>query len=537
MAGAGLVVRDFEDGSGPPMSIALSPRLMRATPTYESLGYLARSMYAPMSFILPVMLSAASWMMGGVPWLTDLSFTCLIMICLVMLVVELYRFPLRFGIGGLILYGGVLIWFGYDYITHWMGHGEIDENMMFTAELIAKAVFCHCLFVFMMTLGLQIPYHRHLTRLVHAIPEPYTPTFYLWLALGFLLVGLLPYMLFTAEPFWVSIWRDMTGGYTGGGAQWLVGRTGNVNFNWGAYAAILLQIGQIGGLLAVFYALLLTQSPVSRLLCWAIWGFWMALAFGSGSRGQVVYMALPAIALIYLKNQAYAAALLKRISFRAYLGAGVFALVALMVIQFQGYYRTIGFTSEEADITRVEVFQLRGTSMFSEGLLGYALIPEYEDFFYDRFPGEMIVRPLPQTLYWFAVGPVPRALWTTKPIDPVWEWYNTAFTGGRHGISGTTISQGLVGYWYFRYGISGIIQGGLLLGWLMLVAERALQTAQGRPLRILMTLAFATWLFRIFRGMNFNSLYPLLIGGVLVYLVIVALNNMRGGNRTGPAGR
>ena len=162
--------------------------------------------------------------------------------------------------------------------------------------------------------------------------------------------------------------------------------------------------------------------------------------------------------------------------------------------------------------------------MFSEGLLGYKLIPEAEKHFYDTMPGMTLIRPMPQTIYWFMVGPIPRAFWTTKPIDPVWEWYNFAFTGGRHSTGGTTISQGLVGYWYFRYGIPGIIQGGILLGWLMLIAERALQTSAGKPMRVLFSLAFLTWLFRVFRGFNFNDLYPLIIGGILLFVVIKLLN-------------
>ena len=65
-----------------------------------------------------------------------------------------------------------------------------------------------------------------------------------------------------------------------------------------------------------------------------------------------------------------------------------------------------------------------------------------------------------------------------------------------------------------------MIQGGLLLGWLMIVAERALQTAGGRSISILMSMAFATWLFRCFRFFNFHELYPLLIGAAGSWAII-----------------
>lgn len=491
------------------------------------LGYLERSPYSPLALVLPLLISGASWILGGVSWMTDLSFIFLTGICMIYLGAELLAFPRRFGIGGIVLYGGVLIWFSYDYLSHWLGHDPTSAYMAFGPDVIAKATFAHCLFVLMMSVGLLVRFHRPLTRLIHAVPEPNYPTFYLWMIIGLFLVGLIPYLLFTAEPFHVSIWRDMTAGRTAGGARWTVGRTGNVNYAWGAYAALLVQLGQIGGQLAVFYALLVARNPMSKLLAWSMWGFYLALAFGSGSRGQVVFMALPLIALMFLKYQSFAATVLGRWSqylFRAYVFTTVVALGVLFIVQFQGIYRTIGFASEQAIAGDVSLLDIQGTSMFSEGMLGYALIPDEADFFYNSIPGEKLLRPIPQAIYWFLVGPIPRALWTTKPIDPAWEWYNTVYTGGRSTIAGTTISQGLVGYWYFRFGLAGVIQGGLLIGWLMSVAEKSLQHASGKPMRILMSLAFATWLFRIFRGVNFNSLYPILIGGALLYMVIHVYN-------------
>lgn len=490
----------------------------------DELGYLKRSPYAPLAFILPAFLSGASWAMGGQAWLTDIAFGLLTAICLTYLILELYSFPKRFGIGGLILYGGVLMWFSHDYFTHWLGHGFDNANEVFEPVILAKATFCHCLFILFISLGLYIPFYRPVVRVIHLVPEPNTQSFYLWMLLGLFFMGIAPYLFFTRESFFVSVWNDMWAMRSGGGARWTVGRTGNVNFSFGAYIAVLVQMGQIGGQLAVFYALLIARNNFSKLFAWSIWAFWMALAFGSGTRGQVLFMGLPAIALLYLKYQAIAAWLTQRLSLRAYLYTGLIALFILFLVQFQGFYRSEGVSSFETQSSSFKIFNLKGNTMFSEGLLGFALIPDVEKHFYDSVPGMTIVRPIPQTIYWFLVGPIPRALWTSKPIDPVWEWYNFAFTGGRHSTGGTTISQGLVGYWYFRYGIPGLIEGGLLLGWLMLVAEKALQRSEGMPMRVLFSLGFATWLFRVFRGMNFNDLYPLMIGGLMLFVIIKVVN-------------
>jgi hypothetical protein len=470
---------------------------------------------------MPTLLAGLSWVAGGQAWLTDIAFCFLTAICVVYLILELYYFPKRFGIGGIVLYGGVLVWFSHDYFSHWIGHG-VDINMdALEPIIIAKATFCHCLFVMFMCVGLYIPFFKRAVKLVHSVPEPNTRHFYVWMLLGLFAMGLMPYMFFTREPFLTSIWRDMWA-MRSGGTKWTVGRTGNINFSFGAYVSLFVQMGQIGGQLAVFYALLIARNPLSKIMGWMIWAFWMALAFGSGTRGEVLFMGLPAIGLLYLKYQAIAAGWMQRFSARAYIYSALFILITLFLVQFQGYFRNTGFETE--NVGKVKVFNLQGNTMFSEGLLGYHLVPEQMDFYYNRRPGEMLVRPIPQTLYWFTVGPIPRALWNNKPIDPVWSWYNYQYTGNDATVRGTTISQGLVGYWYFRYGINGLIQGGLLLGWLMLVSEKALQRSAGSPMHLMFSMALATWLFRTYRGVNFNNLYPILIGGFALFIVIKFLN-------------
>lgn len=460
--------------------------------------------------------------LGGLAWLTDIAFCTLTAVCVIYLILELYYFPKRFGIAGIILYGGVVIWFSHDYFSHWIGHGFGNANDVFEPIIIAKATFCHCLFILFMNIGLYIPFFRRMVKIVHAVPEPNASVFYLWMLIGLFVMGMIPYMFFTQDSFLVSVWNDMWAMRTGGGARWTVGRTGNINYNYGAYVSVLVQMGQIGGQLAVFYALLIARNPLSKIIAWSIWAFWMAMAFGSGTRGQVLFMGLPAIALLYLKYQSIAAFWMQKFSARAYIYAALFCLLTLFLVQFQGYYRNVGFESD--NVNNVDIFKLKGNTMFSEGLLGYVIIPDQLDFFYNTVPGEAIIRPIPQTLYWFSVGPVPRALWNSKPIDPAWQWYNYEYTGVDATVRGTTIAQGLVGYWYFRYGISGIIQGGLLLGWLMLVSEKALQRSAGSPMHLMFSLALGTWIFRSFRDMNFNDLYPIIIGGVMLYIIITFIN-------------
>jgi hypothetical protein len=133
---------------------------------------------------------------------------------------------------------------------------------------------------------------------------------------------------------------------------------------------------------------------------------------------------------------------------------------------------------------------------------------------------------MPQSIFWLVVGPIPRALWHDKPYDTVNVWYSDISTGEFDGVEGTTISNGAVGHPYIRYGPLGVVQFGLLYGWMMAIAERTLLRAIGQPMKILFTLAFATFVFRSFRDLWWHNLYPIMIGGVLLAVLVHMANKV-----------
>ena len=201
-----------------------------------------------------------------------------------------------------------------------------------------------------------------------------------------------------------------------------------------------------------------------------------------------------------------------------------------VVVQIQGTFRSGTGGLASADIEKLDVFKNQGNTMFSEGLLGYTLVPDPVPFFYaPHFPGEGFVVAIPQTVFDFLIGPIPRALWHDKPIDKLWSWYNMAYLGGGNGISGTTISHGLVGSWYFKFGLGGVIEGAILVGWLLGVSERALQNSNGEPLGMLMSLAFASWLFRTYRDFIFIDLYSLILGAIVLFVLVHLLRPILSG--------
>jgi len=477
---------------------------------------LQRPRWLPFAFIFPMLMAGISWITGGMSLATDCAFVLLTVLCAGALLIELINFPQKLGLGGCLLFGGILVWFCFDYLSNWLGHDFNGVGTSFGPQTIAKSAFFHCMFIFSAVCGLMIQRGRFMVKLLQAVPEPSSEKFYFVIMVILALIGISPFLLFTNKGFFDAVFTVMTAGRSDASLIWTVGRTGNLNYSWGAYVAQILQVGGISAQFSVFYALLIARSPILKAIAWGNWLFWLALGFGSGSRGELLFLALPAIFLIFMKYQAIAGHSGRRFSVRAYLPSLLLLLAVLAIAQVQLIYRNSGFADVDLRAAEGDLVKIQGNTMFSEGLDGFELIPDQRPFFYGDFPGEGLVRAMPQTAFWFLVGPIPRALWTEKPIDPAWAW-RAGGKGVADDMQGTTVSSGLVGYWYFRYGWMGVVQGGLLFGWLLVIGERAIQTSEGRPMRLLIALGFCIWLFRSFRDFNFVDLYPVLMGAVLLF--------------------
>jgi len=488
-----------------------------APPALQELPYVARSKLLILPFVLPVLTSAVSWLGGGIPALSDISFLLLTLACVGWLIEELVSFTRRFGVGGITLTGGVLLWFCHDYFTNWFGNSGSASALPFPAIILAKATFLTCLLVLCMIMGLYLPVWNRGLSWVTKIPEPRSHAVYPTLVFVACLIGLIPYFLFASEAWYITWWKSLWAGRSGG-FGFTVGRDGNVNYSWGAYLAQLMQIGQMGALLGVFYAVLIARSLPMKVFCWVYWVSFVLQSFGSGTRGEIAFSVLPVMGILFLKYQAKAAERFKKFSIPAYGFACVLGFITIVTIQIQITYRNVGF----GDVNFSEVkTKIEGNSMFTEGLSGMAIIPDYAPFLSNRFPGEGAVLAIPTTIKALVIGPIPRALWHSKPIDPLWLWYKSLVTGtASDNYEGTTVSTGLVGDWYFRYGIAGVIQGGLLMGWLYLMFERILLNSRGRPVQMMLAVSLLVFMFRSYRNFIFISLYPILIGTLGLVLLI-----------------
>jgi hypothetical protein len=485
-----------------------------------------RSGWTWMLFVVPLMGSGISWMVGGIPTITDFSFVLFTLISTGLFLNELLRINTRWGIGAMVVYGGAVVWFCYDYLANWF---MVRPSMLaiygVTYQTLAKGAFFTIMYVMFMSVGLNFKRPAWPEKFMLRTPEAKSANSQLVLILLAFVIGISPFFLFTAEPFYLAIWHQFLAGRSGTGPHWTVGRTGNLNYNYGGYVAQILQVGQAGGLLAVLYAILFAKNVVQKTISWAIWLLWLLLGIGGGTRGDVMACMLPPLAAFFLKYQSIAVAHFRRISFRAYLGAAAILVIILGIVQFQITFRNTGFT--RASFSNIK-FNIEGNSMFSESLTGFTLIPDRADFFYNKFGIQGYVWPLPNEAFWCIISPMPRAVWTSKPVDPAWAWYNKMVAHEVTGTEGTTIAAGGAGSWYIRYGPGGIIEGGFLVGWLVAFGERLLRHCTGRLNLFLFVLGWETWLFRAFRGFGYVDLDGLLVGFVALCMLTAILNLFTG---------
>lgn len=479
-----------------------------------------RSWIIPALSLVPLSFFTLSFFAGGISIVNSAGMLFLLGLVIAGLLNEAWSFSTRFGVGGLCLYGGTFVWILHDYLTRYLA--EQPEAYGFNDWAVTKACLSVGLFFTFACIGLNLTIGRRIERLfIRVWPESTSTNLLFGVATAAFIFGISPYFIFTRVPFYEAMYLDFIKGYGDTGTHWAVGKTGgNINFNFGAYIAQMFDVGALGALLAVFLVCMRRMGALASVAAAGMLSFWLLRSFGTGARGHVLYLVLPVLGAFFMRQHIMAAWRGRRFSGSAYaviLSALIFVLIA---ITYQAAMRTRGFS----DIFSFELseFRIDGNAMFTESLDGYMVIPESSPPFYTKWPLEGVVRPVWDLAYWFVIGPIPRALWTSKPVDGVWLWYNELLmrtTMSGESLVGTNITQSYPGHFFFRYGYVGVIQGGLFFGLLAGIAERILRSSRGRILSMLFALGLTTWLFRSFRSPDFQNLYPILIGLTAVSLL------------------
>ncbi len=481
------------------------------------------------------LLAFVSWISGGAPFITELAWILVFGTCILFIGMDLKNFPRFFGVGAAVCFGGFLFWLGIDYFQTWSyffsGSDEIQRGLApgmhwgeQSPELIAKASFYQFLFLTFMSIGLMLPGGKWIVHLIGKTPQPANSNTFFVIICGLFAFGLLPYFLFTTRAPHVAIWLSITGMRTGEAGIWTVGRTGTINFSWGGYVVQWLEIGSFAGLLAAFYGIFLAKTGITKVACSIMWLYTLAMAFGTGTRGNIGFACFPPMGMLFIKYQAQS--LVTRKWWKPYAICLVFIMFMYPLVVIQGLFRNTGL----AKVTAQDLTQgLRDNSMFSHSLFVFYKIPDqHEPFYSGLFPGSSWIMPIPQAAFYFAIGPIPRTLWLDKPTNPAMAWASRERAGvAQTETVYTGISSSLAGSWFATCGIAGIIEGGLLWGWLLAVFDRATWYARTKPLVVLIVLALQTFMFRSFRDPDYNMIYPILIGIAVFWVASLFIQKQR----------
>lgn len=500
----------------PSTVVARGPVIRRPSPPLDH--YRARPLWIIFLPFLATVSGGAAWLFESRP-LLNFGWILVVMGCGVGIAVELRDFRYRLGVGGLVLWGGTLIWLCQDYFARFFLGGDAAVGEFWgpagpSLGLIIRASFYHFLLVTLAAVGLRAR-PRFLAFIVAKVPPPARKSGFLALIVVMFVIGLLPYFVLTVDPWYESLWKSFTSMRGSGGVRWVVRRSGNLNFSWGGYYQQWLRIGTFGSLLAGFYALFLARRQMTRLLCWAMWIFALAIAFGSGTRGEIIFVGAPILGMAFIRYHLQNRHRGGLYSVRAYAVVGAVVVAFYVMMQIQGVYRQHGLAG--ATVTTEMLESPLGNEMFSSSLVVFQFIPGRLGYVYAESDLEGWFRAVPQTVFDFFIGPIPRALWRGKPIDESWEWVNRVVAGT--GVEGTTISKGIVGFWYAKYGPGGVFTGALFWGWLFALLDMALWRSRQEPIRVLILLCCHAFMFRTFRDIFWHELYPVLIG-VLAYSIV-----------------
>ena len=495
----------------------------------EDLSYKPRPRWFTLIPGMAMLVGLSAWFNGGSTGLNNVAWLIIGAYCAIGMAEELRAFPRRFGVGGLVFYSGVIVWFFWDYMKMWSGlvgyppdAGLSYKGITGDLESLSKATFYHCLFITLGTLGLQIPWGMWFSKLIAKTPQPENPGTLLALIIAIWIFSVLPYFLFTTVPWYEAIWRQIVGFKSGEAQVWTLGRTGRMNVAWTGYIGFWLRLGHFAGLLAAFYAIYMARSFLARAVTWFIWFFALAIAFGGAKRSHIVTMGAPVLGMLFIMFHVRASNAIgwvrRQNMIKAYVIVLSMAIIFFTLIQIQGHNRRKSLA--EAKLRTEQFIDPRDNTMFTHSLVIFERMPEeVEPFYTTLFPGQGWIWPVPYTAFRLVTGVIPRALWRNKPRDVVSDWVNTergqAVGFGR---GGATLSNGLVGFWYGRYGMGGVVEGALLFCWLLAMMERAIWLAREKPIAIIIALGLLEWMFRSFRDFRFHQLHYFIVGLAVLWL-------------------
>lgn len=348
---------------------------------------------------------------------------------------------------------------------------EVTERygLRLRPESVGTACICIAAYTLMSVLAYWLFYVRWVKKIESVRDKKPSGLFYPAI-FGLFLIGFVPYVLFgggleniikalgqgrAVEAPWKS-------GPLGDGrsALYYISRSGMVAAagfagTWG----VLQRSRQRGVLLGVFLATL------------------TLVFFDGGTRSWVALGAVPTV-LAWLAF---------RFRERMTLGNVIIAILVVSATQFTFEFarasRMLGW-NRKALMSIDPLKREFDNDFFSELVVSVDLVPQRHSYFYL------------DDLWAFVAHPVPRALWSGKPISPVLSYYNDVVADGILARANKLPSH--IGQFYMSFGYVGVVLLGLLSGMISAIASALMQSRHVRLAHV--GGAIAAWWFLMGRG-------------------------------------
>lgn len=196
----------------------------------------------------------------------------------------------------------------------------------------------------------------------------------------------------------------------------------------------------------------------------------------------------------------------------------LFSTFVLSLLAFQINYRDTG-TLEDGFEKSVFV----GTELNRELAFIASHYGEQNDFISSNKLITSVLMPMPDTFLLFVTNPIPRILWEDKPVDKSFGAYNYLRLGSTGFETGSNITPTIPGRYYMKYGLLGVIEAGLLIGFLWGWANLYIRNYSTAPtLLFLIPIFSSALLFAATRDLSAGRIYPLLFLLLFFYLNRVA---------------
>ena len=124
---------------------------------------------------------------------------------------------------------------------------------------------------------------------------------------------------------------------------------------------------------------------------------------------------------------------------------------------------------------------------------------------------ESIIKPIPEILLLFITNPIPRIIWENKPYDSSFGKYNFLRLGSTGYDIGSNITPTVPGRFYMKYGFIGVLQIGLIIGFIWGFINRQIYfNYRNNNTLIIISISLSVTLFVCTRDLTPGKFYPLL---------------------------